>query len=187
MRSHCNREQLCKERQQLLFLHGVHVLPVIWHVGGHLASCSDINISGPLSFHLLGIKQSLSYKCHNSQQLWLWAQLQTTDLRLGSWCQGVRRTGRWQWGVHARIILADMASADRQSSWLAPEREKDQRQILPFYLQIISHSGDRSQTAKYPCLKFTRFYSMHYYTFSPKTLENDSSTAAGHKDVSLIG
>lgn len=59
--------------------------------------------------------------------------------------------------------------------------------MFPFYLQIISHSSAKSRTTEYPCLSFTRFYSMHFYIFDSKTQESDNSAAVGHKNIPFIG
>lgn len=43
--------------------------------------------------------------------------------------------------------------------------------ITLFCLQMISHSCAKSQTAKYPVLILTRFYSLHSYILGSKTRE----------------
>lgn len=128
-----------------------------------------MNISGPSSLLPPGIKQWLSYKCHKSQQLQLWAQLQT-----GSDC------GVWEW--RARFIEKKHSSL--LSSWLIWLQQTNSLLELPqrgtrtipvlitfFCLQMISHSCAKSQTAQYPVLILTRFYSMHSYILGSKTWE----------------
>lgn len=101
-------------------------------------------------------------------------------------CLGMRRMGRWKWGVHAHIVLADMTSADQQSFWLAPEREEDQRQSCPSICKL-SHIPVINPKLQNILVLILQGFIQCIITFLAVKHKSDSSIAVGHINVSLIG
>lgn len=110
--------------ERLISLHGVHILPIIWQFGSHLASCSDMNISCPSCYWALSKDFHKSITKVNSFDYGL--SMGSAPNWLRRWYQGMKRTVHWKWGFHARIVSADGTSADQQSSWAGLERHEDQ-------------------------------------------------------------